>query len=77
MMLLRDIKNLEVQEQSVREATQDFIDAGFSVETVNDSVTVYSRPVSHDVREASRILSRRTIGYRSPDIPSRSVELTD
>jgi hypothetical protein len=74
MMLLREIKDLEVREQATREATQDFIDAGFSVETVDDSVTIYSREVSHDVREASRILSgRRRIGYRSPDIPGAQV----
>jgi len=75
-MMLREIKDLEVQEKATREATQDFIDAGFSVETVDDSVTIYSREVSHDVREASRILSgRRRIGYRSSEIVGRPMDM--
>ncbi|MFN2453458.1 MAG: hypothetical protein ABR577_04490 [Pyrinomonadaceae bacterium] len=70
-MILREMMDMKVAEQANKETTQTFIDAGFDVETVDDSITVYSRPVSNDVREASRVLTKRTIGYTSKDITGR------
>ena len=57
--------------QNTQELDQDFIDAGFTKEKVG-SVTIYKRPVSKDVIDASvQIAIKRTIGYTSKDIPGR------
>lgn len=61
-----------------RQTTQDldqeraFIDAGFTKEKVG-SVTMFKRPVSKDVIDASvQIAEKRTIGYTSKDFPKKS-----
>lgn len=52
-----------------------FTDAGFSVERVSERTVVYERPVSDDVKEASRVFTqRRQIGYMSKDIPGRKLK---
>jgi hypothetical protein len=60
-------------DDSEREQTSEraFRDAGFTVERVG-SVTIYRRPVSEDVIEASMYFARkRAIGFLSKDIPGR------
>jgi hypothetical protein len=52
------------------ERDKAFIDAGFKPEKVG-SVTIYKRPVSEDVIEASIQFSKRQIGYTSRDFPKK------
>lgn len=49
---------------------QDYRERGFTVER-KGSFTIYRRPVSQDTVEASRLFSKRRIGYRSTDIPGK------
>jgi hypothetical protein len=53
-----------------------FRDEGFIVEK-HGSVTIYRRPVSDDVIEASMSFAKRTIGYTSRDIPGRKHQNQD
>jgi hypothetical protein len=58
----------ENQYDGEREKT--LVDAGFTVEQ-HGSVKIYRRPVSDDVIETSMFFAKRTIGYRSKDIPPK------
>jgi len=71
-MLLKAIADMKARDKTAERNAQTFVEAGFNIEREDDAVIVYSRPVSEDVREASRVLvHKRTIGYTSKDIPPR------
>ena len=56
--------------QEHEDQQMEFIDAGFTPEKVGN-VTIFKRPVSEDVIEASIEFAKRMIGYTSKDIPPR------
>ncbi|MCA1578261.1 MAG: hypothetical protein LC794_12965 [Acidobacteria bacterium] len=53
-----------------KKADKSYRERGFTVED-KGSFTIYRKPVSQDTVEASRLFSKRQIGYRSTDIPGK------
>jgi hypothetical protein len=74
-MITRMIMDLKVRDKMAERNAETLVKAGFNIEQHDNdnSSVVYSRDVSPDVREASRVLvHKRQIGYGSKDIPPRN-----